>query len=350
MTRQVSGMLILLVASVAVVSGQSADSVGTQEADTTRALPLPPLVVTGTKVPIRANKVGFRISVLRAEELEARRLAYAFDGLRELAGSYIDEAAGPGGPAIVRLRGGDEVFTQILLDGVQMNENGGFFDFQGLVLSNLDRVEVAKGPQSALYGSSAVSGVVQFLTPRGVPGTARLGFLAEGGDASGNGGSFKSSFDASGGSEAFQYSTGAGLAFNRGIYALAHDTWSGDVSLRGDLVTNDELEWTGQFRFVRYEGNLPVRDPGATRVPLDPNARNARSRIVSSVGARFEPSAAWSHELKGTLYWESFLFSDRFDDVMLADGDPFVFDASFDFDTSLRRPGLEYAATYRHDA
>ena len=147
-----------------------------------------------------------------------------------------------------------------------------------------------------------------------------------------------------------EYSAGAGLAFNRGIYALAHDTWSGDVSLRGDLVTNDELEWTGQFRFVRYDGNLPVRDPGATRVPLDPNARNARSRIVSSIGARFEPSAAWSHELKGTLYWESFLFSDRFDDVILAEGDPFVFDASFDFDTSLRRPGLEYAGTYRHDA
>src|SRR5688500_20401294 len=86
---------------------------------------------------------------------------YLSDALRSHSGGHIEESAGPGGPTILRLRGGEEVFTQTLLDGVQLNQNGGFFDFQGLMLTNVARIEVLRGPQSALYGSTAMSGVVQ---------------------------------------------------------------------------------------------------------------------------------------------------------------------------------------------
>ena len=342
----VSMLMALILASPLV--GQGADPKLAAGVDTTKALPLAPLVVTVSKVPIRADRAGFQLSVVSARDLEMKRPLYIADALRDLPGSYIDEAAGPGGPTIVRLRGGEEVFTQILMDGVQINENGGFFDFQGFTLSNLDRIEVARGPQSALYGSSAVSGVVQFITPRGRAGRTRVEFVGEGGTATEQGGSFRSSLSASGGSDSFQFSAGAGVAFNRGIYQLANDTWTGDVSLRGDWVASDRWETTGLFRFVRYDGSLPVRDAGATRVPLDPNARNDRDRVVSSVAARFTPSTRWRHEFKGTLYWEDFLFQDTEDGVMQPP-DFFIFDFDLDFASTLLRPGFEYTGSYRTD-
>jgi vitamin B12 transporter len=316
-------------------------------ADSAAVLPLPALFVTGTRTPLRADRVGFAVSALDGVALAKRRPAYVAEALRALPGAFIDEAAGPGGPTIVRLRGGEEVFTQVLVDGVQINENGGFFDFQGLALSNLDRIEVARGPQSALYGSSAVSGVVHFLTRRGTPGPPRAELLAEGGGATENGGAWRATGSVAGGSEVFRYSAGGGAAYNRGIYELPHDTHSRDASLRLDFVPSDRFDANVTARWMNVDGHLPVRDPGATRVPLDPNARNERTRIVASAGARFDATDRWAHELRASLYREDFFFGDRFDDVDTEDLDFFVFDANIDFENEPQRATVEYGGAYR---
>ena len=148
------------------------------------------ITVTGVLSPAPRSRLGYAISVLTRSDLLAEPRLFAAEALRRLPGAFIDEANGPGGPTIIRLRGGEEVFTQILMDGVQLNENGGFFDFLGVPLTNVDRIEVARGPQSAMYGSSAVSGVVQFVTRSGTVGRPRFELTTEGGGASRNGGSF----------------------------------------------------------------------------------------------------------------------------------------------------------------
>jgi len=84
------------------------------------------------------------VTVVSVQDLRTEPPRYAFELLRDLPGAHVDEGAGPGGPTIVRIRGGEEVYTQILLDGVQVNQTGGFFDMQGLALSNLERVEVVR--------------------------------------------------------------------------------------------------------------------------------------------------------------------------------------------------------------
>lgn len=316
-----------------------------QPLDSTTVIPLPPLVVTATGTPLAPGQVGFALSVVGQGELEVEKPVYAFDALRDVPGAYIDEASGPGGPTIVRLRGGEEVFTQILVDGVQANENGGFFDMQGMALSNLQRIEVARGPQSAVYGSSAVSGVVQFLTPPGQPGRTQTEARLEGGGASENGGSFRGSGRLSGGSETLRYSAGGGAAYNRGIYDIAHDTWSWDGSLRLDWLPADRWEVTTMARLFSYEGDLPVRDAGATRVPLDPNARNERDRIVSSVEAAFAATSDWTHRLRAALFWQDFLFSDEADPLPATPF--FVPNFNLDYESSFLRPTLEYSGTYR---
>jgi vitamin B12 transporter len=320
----------------------------TTRTDSTRALLLPPLVVTAAHTPVRSDRIGFALSVIPATELRKRNPATAADALRYVGGTFIDEANGPGGPTIVRLRGGEEVFTQILMDGVQINENGGFFDFLGFTPGNLERIEIARGPQSALYGSSAVSGVVQFLTRPGQAGPVRASLTGEGSAATANGGGYRGHAEISGGSSKVRYSGGTSWTYNRGIYELPNDTKTSDASLRLDASPSDRIGITGSFRFVGLDAMLPVRDPGASRVPLDPNAENERDRVISSVAARYSPSARWQHTLRGTLYSEQFVYADQRDDVAEGQNFPFfVFDATFRLESERLRTAIEYSGSYQ---
>src|SRR5207302_1332267 len=79
-----------------------------------------------------------------------------------------------GGVTSLFLRGGQSKYVKVLVDGVPVNEPGGAFDFAHLTTDNVERIEVLRGPASVLYGSDAVTGVVQIFTRRGV-GAARWG-------------------------------------------------------------------------------------------------------------------------------------------------------------------------------
>jgi vitamin B12 transporter len=342
--RGLRELVTTFAAMVAVALGTPAVA---QQSDTTgvpdTVFAADPVVVTASRLPTGAEALGVAVGRV---QLRPSRPAFAADWLDGVQGSFIDQAAGPGGPTIVRLRGGEEVFTQILFDGVQVNQNGGFFDFQGLALSNVAQVDIARGPQSSVYGSSAVSGVVQFHTPRGVPGPPEATLRVEGGDAVDAGGSWTATGSVRGGSERFQYSAGAGAAFNRGIYSLPHDTRTRDVSFRLDVAPADQWEATFVGRRVDMESLLPVRDPGATRVPLDPNASNERNRTVASLMLRHTPDGPWSGWFRTYRYDESFLYHDERDDVMLPeDAGFFVFDANLDFTSDLMRTGVEVGVT-----
>ena len=221
MTRVSLVCLMLATPAFAVPAG------ATQQRDTTTVpadsteLPiggvLEAITVTGVLNPTPQNRLGFALSVISPRQMRVEPRMYAADILRSVPGAFIDEANGPGGPTIIRLRGGEEVFTQILMDGVQLNENGGFFDFQGYTLTNVDRIEIARGPQSAMYGSSAVSGVVHFITRSGMVGRPRFELTTEGGGASKNGGSFRTVLTASGGTPSVRYSGGGGVTYSHSV-------------------------------------------------------------------------------------------------------------------------------------
>ena len=339
-------IVLLALAAPATTMGQQPDTTASSS-DSLRSPPrLGPVIVTGTATPAQASALGLAVSVVTDSQLTARQPLYAADALRGLTGAFVEEAVGPGGPTILRLRGGEEVFTQVLMDGIPINQNGGFFDFQGLPLTNVERVEVVRGPQSALYGSSAVSGTAQFLTRRGRPGPLAVHGILEGATPRELGGSFRGEAAVSGGGGSVQYSGGIGLVYNRGIFAWPNDTWTRDVSLRLDAAPHAEWELLALVRYMDIESNLPVRDPGATRVPLDSNARDERQRLVGSVEAAFHATGSWSQRLRASLYREDFLFEDSFDDVSSSGPYDFpVFDANFVLDSRLRRLAADYQST-----
>ena len=149
-----------LVAGVVAVA--AAQSPGPNGTDTTA---LAPVVVTATRVPVAATTAT--VTVLRGADLRARGVARVADALREVPGVHVVQSGSFGGATSLFLRGGQSSYTKVLIDGVPANLPGGTFDWAFLTTDNIDRIEIVRGPASVLYGSDAVSGVVQIFTRRG---------------------------------------------------------------------------------------------------------------------------------------------------------------------------------------
>ena len=124
------------------------------------------VVVTGTRTPSPRDFLGSSISIITSEEIHARRATTLGDVLRFVPGVTIAQNGGPGSVSSIFIRGGESNYTKVLLDGIPLNKPGGAIDLSNISLGNVDRIEVVRGPQSALYGSDAISGVIQIFSRR----------------------------------------------------------------------------------------------------------------------------------------------------------------------------------------
>ncbi len=136
-----------------------------QAADDPDAI-LPEVVVTATRLPaIVSDTPGAR--VIDRATIEQRGAVFAADILHDVPGLSVVRSGAFGGVAQVRMRGATPGKTLVLIDGVPVNdpaEVNGAFDFSGLELSDIERIEVLSGPQSSLWGSDAIGGVIAFTT------------------------------------------------------------------------------------------------------------------------------------------------------------------------------------------
>jgi len=128
------------------------------------------IVVTANRVPAQAETVGSSVTVIGREEIERRGATSVADLLRTVPGLDVAQSGGPGTVASVFIRGGNSNHTLVLIDGVRVINNSGGFDFSSLRADNVERIEVLRGPQSTLYGSEAIGGVVSIITRRGRSG------------------------------------------------------------------------------------------------------------------------------------------------------------------------------------
>jgi vitamin B12 transporter len=129
------------------------------------------IVVTANRLETPSESVGSSVTVIGREEIERRQEPFVLDLLRTVPGLEVNQSGGPGALANVFMRGADPTQTLVMIDGVPVNDTtGGGFDFSGLRSDNVDRIEVLRGPQSTLYGSEAMGGVISITTRRGGPG------------------------------------------------------------------------------------------------------------------------------------------------------------------------------------
>lgn len=130
------------------------------------------VVVSANRTETTAEQAAVAANVITEQQLAARQFPMIFDMLREIPGLQIDQYGPPGALAEVFTRGADYTGTLVLLDGVPLNDPGGELHLENITSEGLDRVEIIRGPESALFGAEAAAGVIQLFTKHGDPENA----------------------------------------------------------------------------------------------------------------------------------------------------------------------------------
>jgi vitamin B12 transporter len=246
-----------------------------------------PVVVSATRFDIPLDQSPASVSVISSEDLEQKQIERVSDALREVPGLSVVQTGTAGQLTSVFTRGLRSEHTQVLIDGVPINQGlQGAFNFADLTTDDIDRIEVVRGPQSTLYGPRALAGVIQIFTKQG-EGSPGIQSSAEGGSYD----TFRESLQSDGKICQFDYSVGASRLDTdnarpnnqyRNSAAIANVGWS----------PNDQLRISGLFTYSLSDIGLPntIFDPR----PID-NFLTERWLIAPHVD--FRVSDWWEHKL-----------------------------------------------------
>src|SRR5947207_7563454 len=140
------------------------------------------VVVTAEVEPLPVQQTTAPVDVITQSDIAQRQLKTLPDALLTLPGVSIGRTGSEGGTASIFLNGGNSSYTKVLVDGTPVNEPGNAVDFANFTLDNVDKVEIVRGAESAIYGTDAVAGVIQVITHRGTTRIPEATVFAEGGN------------------------------------------------------------------------------------------------------------------------------------------------------------------------
>lgn len=158
----------------------AAETALAQAGDSSRG---PGVVVTATRVPTDPARLASSTTVITAAEIERRQFQSLTDILQAVPGLAVVRSGGFGQQTSIFSRGTESNHTLFLINGVEATDpssTGGIFQFEHLLIEDIERVEIVRGPQSVLYGSDAIGAVINVITRRGA-GDPSLGGAVEGG-------------------------------------------------------------------------------------------------------------------------------------------------------------------------
>ena len=274
-----------------VIVDLTADSVGSVSIRLQVRAVSESIVVTAAARELPRSRVTDSVTVVTSDDIAARQFETVADVLRLVVpGLGVTATGGRGGLTQLYARGGESDFSLVLIDGVRVNGFGGSYDFAHLPVGDIERIEIVRGPQSAVYGSDAIGSVVQIITRQGGP--ARAGGVIEGGSF----GTSRVSVNTSGSANALSW----GAAFEQ----LDTNGQNGTTTPSGELLSNDDYrrrdlslngQWNGTegtairstFRYGTNERGFPGAwgsDPGGTYSGVDTVSRGTNDNQVISVG------------------------------------------------------------------
>jgi len=270
------------------------------------------VMVSATRSESTAEEAAASANVITAQDLSVRNYPMLFDVFREIPGLQVNASGPPGSLVTIFSRGAAYTDTLVLLDGVPLNDPGGQINFAHLSSEGLDRVEIVRGPESALFGAEASSGVIQLFTKRGDPEDTMPH-----GSVSYERGNFQADHwiaDLSGGlASRLDYYLSAAELHTVGPYQNTYyrdNTGTADLGYRISSAT----ELRGVFHI--YDAHLGV--PGQTAYGIDdavPNEETRDStvsvRLVDSRGPNYQQQFSFGFHRLNDLYNDNEPFGEQ---------------------------------------
>lgn len=301
--KRTKGRAALAAGTLCLAISASATA-GAAEEKTADATLLPETVVTATRTPTPSAQIGSSISVITGAELERRQITFVSDGLRYIPGVAVNRTSGFGSLTAVRIRGAEANQTLVLIDGVKVNDPalGSEFDFGNLLTSDIERIEVLRGPQSVLYGSDAVGGVINIITKRGKAGP-RVTASTEYGSFD----TYQSTATVSGGTELYDFALNGVFFDTDGVSAASEK--NGNTEKDGDR--NKTVQ--GQFGVrpldileVRLNGryqNADLDTDAFTTIAVDDPSFSSNIERFGQAQVKLDLlDRNWEHIVSGSLF------------------------------------------------
>jgi outer membrane cobalamin receptor len=247
------------------------------------------LVVTASQIDQPLSRTADSVTIVTGRDLESRQIHGLGAALTGVPGFTVARSGGPGTLTSLFPRGGESDFTLVLVDGIRANAFGGGLDLSQVPLAEIDRIEIVRGPQSAIFGGDAIGGVVQVITRQG--GAPRLGAQVEAGSRE----TRRVRIDTTG--------ELAGLRWQAGGDYFRDEGFTGLAPANGERVTNDDARerqgWVGGgwrarrgtdvqgiFRYVDTERGAPGpygSDPARRFFGVDRIARGTTGRRATGL-------------------------------------------------------------------
>jgi vitamin B12 transporter len=236
------------------------------------ALPLPETIVTATRVAQPLADVLADVTLIDRAQIELSGAVNIADLLQRQPGLELSRTGGPGAATSLYIRGGDNRFAAVYIDGVRVDtQTTAGAPWEAIALGQVDRIEIVRGPAAAVYGSDAIAGVVQIFTRKG-----EGAFTPYVGVGAGNHRTGKLEAGFSGQNGAVDYSLGLERDISRGyrqsddspiIDGYRQNAVNGRLGLQINPAHRLELSGTHTDMKAQYNDYMPgLRDRGDSRL------------------------------------------------------------------------------------
>ena len=263
------------------------------------------IVVTGARSPIAASQLGSAVTIISSDDIKQRQAHYVTDLLRTVPGFAISQSGSTGSQTQVRVRGSEANHVLVLIDGVRANDpaTGDEFRWEYLTTSNIERIEVVRGPQSSLWGSDAVAAVVHVITKTGQQASTFDGYAE-----SGSFGTTNIGIGGTAGSDGWSLSGGIEKLDTDGsnISRTGSEEDGSDIttlSLAAQFRASDALTMDANVRVTDAYSQFDPVDFFVTGLPTDGDVATDTENLYAKVGLKHSATdSRVTHHLSASFF------------------------------------------------
>jgi vitamin B12 transporter len=302
------------------------------------------VVVSASRTPMPEDEGGAQTASLNEAQIQLLNPTATVDALRFLPGVVIGQSGRTGSLSSLFVRGGESRYNKVIIDGVTVNEDGGTFDFGVVPMQEMNRLELVRGADSTLYGSDAMTSVVQTWTASGSTHTPELRFGADGGNFS----TANGYASLSGARGRFDYNVFANQFNTQGqgvndAYSNSSQGANLGVAITPKILLRFHARHSNNFTGVQSFWNFN----GQPYIPPDSDQLAHQNNFLASTELTIQASSHWQHRISGFEYNHKRSNVDTGMDAGRVSPLFGPIDFPFDSVANLNRAGLEYQGDWQ---